>query len=282
MQLFITGADGRLGKMLCAAWGKDGLTGLTPVWSSRRGTGSDHIAWDILSGPAPRLAKDCIVLHLAGVLSGNPVALAANADMALRVCDAAKAAGASHIFVASSAAVYGAAQTDHVEVQPPAPLSDYGKSKLDMERKVLCWATNAGSPSATCLRIGNVLGADALFRSANSGQIAILDPVSNQSGGPIRSYIGPRALAQILARLFQQIRDDGTMPSILNVAAPIPISMADLLKSAHRPFQFGPPNPHTIPRVSLSTKRLAGLVQAQAATAATMVEDWRSLLAATK
>jgi nucleoside-diphosphate-sugar epimerase len=282
MQVFITGAAGRLGQLLCAAWADCPPWGFEPIWSSRCAGPRQDLVWDILSGPSPDITKGAVILHLAGVLRGDRAALSANAAMARNVCTVAKAAGASHVFLASSAAIYGAAMRDHVEEQAPAPLSDYGHSKLDMERETLCWAHSLGpdAPGVTCLRIGNVLGADALFGGVNPSQHIVLDPVPGQPGGPIRSYIGPQALAQVLAGLVARVGAGTNLPKILNIAAPGTLSMADLLDAAQIPYSFGKPNVDAIPKVSLSTKRLAALIPLCQTNAAAMVADWRGLMAA--
>ncbi len=277
MRVVITGAEGRLGRVLRTIWSKSGTLGFEPIWSSRQ----RDMVWDIGSGHVPDIPKGAIILHLAGVLRGDPAALSANSGLALTVCAAAAVAGAGHVFLASSAAIYGPGVNDHVEVQAPAPQTDYGRAKRDMEREALCWAHRSGpdAPGITCLRIGNVLGYDTLFGGAKAGQGVILDPVPGQPDGPIRSYIGPAALAQVLARLAVHAAAGVAMPLILNIAAPAPVGMADLLRAARIPFQFGKPNARVIPKVSLSTRRLATLVPLEHADAAAMVADWRNLTA---
>lgn len=281
MQVLITGSTGRLGRLLRAAWAQNKVSGFEPLWSCRQAVHPADVVWDILSGPAPALAKGCVVLHLAGVLHGNQAALSANAAMALTVCAAANAAGARHVFLASSAAVYGMGQADHDETDAPAPQSDYGRAKLAMERKARHWAHLSGpdSPGITCLRIGNVLGCDALFGEGAAGRAIVLDPVVGQACGPVRSYIGPAALAQVVSGLIGQLAQGITLPEILNIAAAGPLGMADLLCAAQTPYQFGKPNPQTIPRVGLSTRQLDRLVPLQRADAAAMVAEWRRVLA---
>jgi nucleoside-diphosphate-sugar epimerase len=282
MRVLITGAAGQLGRMLRSAWADAGPLGFEPIWSARLANGSDDLAWDILSGPAPRIAEVAIVLHLAGVLHGTPSALSANAAMGLKVCAAAKLAGARHVFLASSASVYGLSFHDHFEAQTPAPFSDYGRAKLAMERAALCWAHDEGpnAPGVTCLRIGNVLGADALFGHGLSGREVVLDTIVGQPGGPQRSYIGPVALAKALADLIAQTLAGTIMPPILNVASPGAVFMADLLNAARTPFRFGPPNCRVTPKVSLATTKLSRIVTLGAANAAEMVADWRRVTAA--
>lgn len=282
MQVLITGAAGRLGQLIRAAWADRADLEFDPIWSYRRTDPCQDVAWDILSGPVPDIAKSAVILHLAGVLRGDRAALSANAVMARNVCMAAKLAGASHVFLASSAAIYGAAMRDHLEVHAPAPVSDYGNAKLDMEREALCWVHGSGpdAPGVTCLRIGNVVGADTLFGGVNPSRHIVLDPAPGQPGGPIRSYIGPQALAQVLAGLVAHAGAGTNLPKILNIAAPGAVSMADLLDAAQTPYTFGKPNVDVIPKVSLSTKRLAALIPLCQTNAAAMVADWRGLMAA--
>lgn len=277
MQVLVTGAEGRLGQFLRAAWQDEKQLGFQAVWSSRLGI--DFVDWDLLSGPVPEISKGAVILHLAGVLRGDTQALSANAAMAKAVCLAGQSAGARHVFLASSAAVYGQSSHDLVEVQAPNPKSDYGRAKLDMERDALCLAHSAGANmlAITCLRIGNVLGADCLFGGGLTERYVTLDPVAGHSGGPERSYIGPRAFAQVVARLIGQIAAGVYLPKILNIAAAKPVFMADLLTAAKVPFRFGRPNTEFFPKVSLSTKRLAALVPLGATDAAGIVADWQGL-----
>lgn len=280
MQVFVTGADGRLGRMLRDIWSAD-TQQFQSVWSSRNAGSSKVVGWDIETNCATEIAQGSVILHLAGVLRGDAVNLQANSRMALRVCKAAQKAGARHVFLASSAAVYGSSSGDLVEVLAPSPRSDYGHSKLAMERDALCWAQNAGpnAPGVTCLRIGNVLGADALFGHVSDQKPIRLDPVSGTSGGPVRSYIGPKSFAACIASLLTRAWSGADLPSILNIAAPAPVLMADLLNAAGLPFRFGPPNTDVIAKVCLSTKRLERLVRLPQMTAADLVDEWKSMLA---
>ena len=281
MQLFITGANGRVGRMLRLVWAGRQRPDFQQVWSSRRGDPSADVIWDIETSAPPALAKGAVILHLAAVLRGDPSALRANSIMALNVCDAAKEGGARHVFLASSSAVYGASQENLAEVRAPAPLSDYGRAKLAMEKDALCWAQGLGknAPGVTCLRIGNVLGADALFGSADTGGQITLDPTPGGLGGPQRSYIGPQLLAQVIAALVGKAARGANLPPILNIAAQGHVFMADLLQAAKMPYRFGPARSDMIPKVCLSTKRLARLVDLPVMDAREMVEDWRAVRA---
>lgn len=281
MQVVVTGSDGKIGRLLRRVWADGADLQFQPIWSSRRPARPWDVAWDIEQCGAPSFAQGAVILHLAGVVRGDAKALQSNRSMARRVCDAALAAGAKHVFLASSAAVYGSSTETLVEVRAPAPLTAYGRAKLAMERDALCWAQDAGpdAPRVTCLRIGNVLGADALFGQISDGRDIVLDPALESVAGPLRSYIGPKGLAQVLAYLFEKAVLGVRLPPILNIAAPDPVYMADLLEAAHLPYRFGPNRPETIPKVCLSTKRLADFVTLPKACARAMVKDWRDVMA---
>lgn len=281
MKVFITGANGRLGRMLRDIWSAGPQPHFQPIWSARHASSSTDVVWDILTGRVPEIPKGAVILHLAGVLRGDATALRANTAMALNVCKAAKKAGARHVFLASSAAVYGASSGNLVEVQAPSPRSDYGHAKLAMERNALCWAQSAGvdRPRVTCLRIGNVLGADALFGHLTGQKEIRLDPVPGAAGGPMRSYIGPQAFAGCIASLLTRVWLGTDVPPILNIASRNPVFMADLLTVARLPYRFGPPNKQVIAKVCLSTKRLETLVRLAQMTAADLVDDWKSSVA---
>ena len=279
VQVLVTGAAGRIGKLLQVAWTKDNLPGFGPIWCSRLATNSASVQWDILTDELPAIPPGAVILHLAGVLRGPTRALAENAAMALKVCVAAHKAGARHVFFASSAAVYGPALGDHTEEEMPRPISDYGRAKLAMERQVLQWSQNAGpfAPKITVLRIGNIVGADALIGQATSGRKIRLDRIAGQIRGPLRSYIGPRALAGVLAQLLGRVSMQRAMPSILNIATQQPVFMADLLDAAKIPFDFVLPKTFVIAKVCLSTARLAKLADLPDQNPDAMIADWQSL-----
>ena len=69
---------------------------------------------------------------------------------------------------------------------------------------------------------------------------------------PRRSYIGLVSLARILEGLCHAT----ALPDVLNVAAPDPIAMGDLLDAAGLPWTPRPAPPSAIECVNLSTKLL--------------------------
>ncbi|MES2665651.1 MAG: NAD-dependent epimerase/dehydratase family protein [Pseudomonadota bacterium] len=267
--LVVTGSSGRLGRLLRAAWARTPPAGLRLIWSGRGPEAA--LPWDIAAGPVD-LPRGCVVLHLAAVLRGTAAEMAQNAVMATHVAQAALDCGAARILMASTIAVYGARATPCDEDDTPRPFSPYGRAKLAAELALM----QAAAPiAATALRIGNVVGADALLGAAGQGQGAIvLDPVPGQAGGPVRSWIGPQRLAQVIVGLIA-LPD---LPQVLNIAADPPAAMGDLLEAAGKPWQSGPENPAVLPRAVLNIRRLCSLIDMPPTLPRDLVADWHGLL----
>lgn len=277
--VLVLGSTGRIGRVLRHVWHRMPQGKTVPIWQSReRGAGLFH--WDILSGPCPGLPQGGVVLCLAGVTRGTVDQLEANTTIAMAACRAAEAYGARHVFLASSAAVYGPSAEALTEDMALAPLGAYGKAKARMERAGLAWAKGA-KPGLTLLRIGNVAGLDALLGGLRQDRPAVLDPVSGQAGGPRRSYIGPVSLARLLFRLAEMAAAGSPLPQVLNIAAAPPVSMASLLDAAGAPWRYGPENPDVLPCVALSTARLRAILpdHVPAADPAALVAEWREVAA---
>lgn len=282
MQVLVTGSAGRLGQILRSTWTNANDLGFDPIWAARHAKSANDCAWDILSGKPPFIAKGSVILHLAGILTGDKATLSANAAIAVAVCGMAERVGAKHLFVASSAAVYSPSAAVHFEDEVSVPATEYGRAKLQMEQVVQQWAnqTDQGGPGVTCLRIGNVLGADALFGGSATRRIE-LDAIVGQPGGPIRPYIAPTAFSQVLAQLIRMAGAGFALPRVLNVAAPTAVRMADLLQAARRPYRIGQPKPHASPIVRISTQRLADLIPLPPTDVSAMIDDWRQAMAVT-
>lgn len=253
--LIVTGAGGRLGRLLRAAWQEDPPDALRPVWTSR--SGATGMTWDIRTAPPPGLPQGADILHLAGVLTGSNDQLAENAAMIPPLLDACAALRARRLWFISSAAVYGPGAAAR-ESDPPAPANPYGTAKLAAERQ----AQSLSSVPLTILRLGNVVGADALLGPRPAGAEIILDPVPGRDGGPVRSWIGPRSLARLLARLMQV----AAPPPVLNLALDPPLSMSSLLEAGRLPWRYGPERSGTVPTATLSLLRLQALVETPAVT----------------
>ena len=266
--LLVLGGTGRIGGALRDFWPFALKGGLRPIWQARDARDM-YLHWDILHEPAPPWAYG-VVLCLAGG-RGDPDP---NTALALRTLQAAAEQGAAHVFIASSAAVYGPGRA-LTEDAHPAPTADYGRAKALMEAAALDWHARHGGPGLTLLRIGNVAGADALLGRTRSGPV-VLDPTPD-GAGPRRSYIGPVTLSAVVARLATLAVDGTALPAILNIATPLPVAMSALLDAAGHDWHFGPDNPDVIPEVSLNTARLQSLIRL-APTAShprSLIAEWR-------
>ena len=273
MQCLILGATGRLGHMLQWAWRSDWTA--RPIWQCRdmpRGPLAKTGNW-VTGDPLAPGAALCdaaqnadVVINLLGVTPGPGADLDLNTPLALAPWDLG-ATGA--VMVASSAAVYGAALGDLLqETHPCAPLHPYGQAKADMET-----AVRAQNPRALILRIGNVAGADQLL----GGLTADTDPVLHcfeDGTTPVRSYIGPRGLTQAIHALARAPQD---WPDVVNIAAPHPVAMGDLLDAAGRTWTRAPAPDGLPARVAFDTARLGAFldVNSLAHTAPDLVAEWQ-------
>lgn len=267
-RVLVLGASGRLGQMLARHWGSD----LDPVWQWRHGSAAPgRVILDPLQDSAPGLRAD-LVLGLAGVVPGRGD-LALNTDLACAAVDLAAACGAAHVFLSSSAAVYGPVPGPLRETPDPAPASAYGAAKLAMEQAALARAAALGV-AATALRIGNVAGADALLGGIGDGPVQ-LDRF-DAGHGPRRSYIGPCAFARVMAALMQAAHAGHPLPARLNLALPGAIDMADLLRAGDIPFTWRTAPESARAEVVLDVSALGVLVDLPPARPADIIADWRA------
>lgn len=270
--VLVTGSTGKLGILLRKAWSLAPPDGFIPVFQGRE---TGEIRWRMLEEPynGPAL-KGGIVINFAGVTRGSPEALQQNVTLAQVACETARQQEAAHVFLLSSAAVYGSGKgASFGESAECEPLSAYGEAKLAMERAV------QGQSNVTILRLGNVVGADALIAGNTGGGTVVLDPSPTGIGGPERSYIGPVSLGSVLLQLCQLAMTLPNLPAVLNVAAPDVVGMAEVLTAAQMDWRFGPPNPAMLPKIELDVARLQAILPLpmQTADAQSMVNEWRSL-----
>lgn len=275
--LIVTGASGRVGRALRAVWGGR-VAGLPVLWSARKAGQDIDLVWNIGIEPAPPLPRRAIFLHLAGQTRGSEAELAENRRSAKALGACARAADARHVFFMSSVAVYPPGPGLIAEDQAVDPTSAYAKAKLAAEVAIRL-AVPEGR--LTLLRLGNLAGADTLLTSARAAILqqcpVALDPVAGQPGGPERSYIGPQALAHVLAALIGMAAQGMALPDVLNLAQPPALRMADLLTAAGANWHFGPPRAGVIRRVAVDVARLAALVSLPQATAETVIADLNGL-----
>lgn len=260
-RLLVTGGSGRLGRLLQHCWHGKELGNLAPVFLGRQD-------WDILGPSSPCFQAGDIVLDLAGVVRGD---FELNPEISQRVAILAAEAGAELIHM-SSAAVYRGGSQPMREDDAPNPHSPYGLSKLRAERVVF-----KTMPSAHVLRLANVAGADALLTGLRTKGPLLLDPVPGQTGGPIRSYIGPLTFAKVMAALLGRLERGEAVPSVLNIAQPGPLAMADLLDADGHPWNFGPTRDGVLAKMELSTDLLQACCDLPFASASGVLAELRML-----
>ena len=251
MRVVMLGAGGKLGRLLRPRWSTEAL------WTTRKEVDVTDTA-----ALSQVLMHADAVFCFAGATHGAQRPMSHNVDVARRTLDAADGA---HVFLFSSAAVYGALPGPCVEDGPTSPQSDYAAAKLQMEEMA------AAHPNpCTCLRLGNVAGADAILGGWRPE--FQLDQYPDDHT-PARSYIGPGKLAAVLAELAA--RTD--VPQVLNVAAPHPVAMGDLLDAAGLQWSPKPATDRTIAKVHLNTSRLEHMVafEPHDSTASGIVADWQ-------
>ncbi len=261
--ILLVGASGRVGRMVARAWQIDRRSLGQVVMQTRRLDASNDVSsllWDPMIGAAPLLqwvarhgAPQAMVV-LAGVTPGDGQDLALNSDIAVSCVTAAMTAHIPRVLIASSSAVYGVGDgTAFTESAICQPANAYGEAKVAMENA--CHALTGSGIEICCLRIGNVAGADALLLNVAqrvSDDAVTIDTFAN-GRGPVRSYIGPKSLARVLATLALQ---DTVLPPILNIAAPEPISMDMLAEAAEHTWTARPAPKYAQQRITLDSTLL--------------------------
>ncbi|MCF2870953.1 NAD(P)-dependent oxidoreductase [Octadecabacter sp. G9-8] len=288
--VLVLGGSGRLGRMMQL---------LRPVqdghwhFQSRRPAPWANLIWDgtptdaalahYLEHHRPRA-----ILNLIGRTTAPDTAAfnAANVDIPAHLLTLAKRHCVPHLALVSSAAVYGT-QPDRVDTPETAslhPLSHYGRSKVLMEQ--IAQTQEGAGPQISILRIGNVAGADTLLSLAEKGSLA-LDLLEDDTT-PVRSYIGPRDLAQTLSVVMNAPPRRRT--NVLNIAHPQPVTLGELARAYKSKLNSAliwakrRAPAHTIPKVVLNTNALETLnpstrYAAPAVAFASQVTDLRRELA---
>jgi len=139
------------------------------------------------------------------------------------------------------------------EDAPLAPVTPYGIAKRDME--AACAPYRDGGLEVCCLRIGNVLGADALMINAAAGLPLTIDRFAD-GNGPVRSFIGPQSLARVLETL---VALPEPLPKVLNVGAPRPTEMTAIADAAGLLWRWQPAPDGALQDLRLDCTRLARL-----------------------
>jgi len=261
LELLLVGASGRVGRMVGRAWDMQPAPDVNITRQYRQpDTGPDHktLVWDPRNGSTPlheaRVKPDVMII-LAGVTPRPNAPLHDNAPIAKACLEAAVEIGCGRVLLASSSAIYGAgAGVPLHENTPVCPHSAYGIAKRDMEKAALDFR-NRGL-DICCLRIGNVLGADALMlnaKAATQKRPLMIDRFVS-GAGPVRSYIDPAALAQVLHHLASL---PDPLPFVLNVGCPTPVAMAQLATAADIPWAWQDAKDSAVEHITLDCSRLA-------------------------
>ncbi|WP_175545338.1 NAD-dependent epimerase/dehydratase family protein [Thalassovita taeanensis] len=282
--VLVLGASGKVGRLLRAVWSAQPPQGLRPLYQFRSGPAAPDTAIWAPGDPVQRLGSVDRVIALWGVTSGDADALAQNTRLAITAMQIAQQTGADRVLHCSSVAVYAPADHPLTETDRIAPTNPYGQAKADMERAVLAHAPTGAHPC--CLRIGSVAGAESLaasvaaHRTGTSTTPLTLDQFAN-GHGPERSYIAPSDLAQALAALCRIPLQ--SLPKALNLAAPQPVTMNQLLTAAQIPFAWRPAPTSARQSAVLDTTRLSTLVpfDQNAGDPDRIVQDWLQWDAAT-
>lgn len=268
-RILVTGASGRVAGLLRQAW-RD-LEEPRIVWLSRRAPAD--VIW--ASGtPLPEAPQCETLIALWGRISGTPEDLTTNIELVHRSEALAEACGARRVLHFSSAAIYGPG-VNLCEDDPPRPANAYGQSKLAMEAAVR--ALPASNRRHCCLRLANVVGADSLAPALTAQDAPVRLDRFADGAGPLRSYIAPGDLAEVLLSLSRLAPE--ALPDVLNVTAPEPVTMESLVHAAGRPLIWQDAPETAVQSVTLDGARLARLFRFMylRGTAERMIEDWHTL-----
>jgi UDP-glucose 4-epimerase len=283
--LIVTGASGRVGRLLAAQWAAQGAALGARVCLQVRGAAVrddlPSLRWSPLEDGPAALARQLralggarTMLVLAGVTpttTGGDMDL--NAPLSEACLAAAAEAGIGRVLLASSSAVYGGGRAVpwREDEAPATPPSAYGAAKRAMEAAGDGW--RARGLSVCSLRIGNVAGADALLINAAKTEPHFIDRFAS-GGGPVRSYIGPASLARVIEALAAAPE----LPPVLNVAAPAPVAMVDLARAAGGDWRWRPAPEGAVERLTLDCSALGRYVHFAPAesTATELVAQWRA------
>ncbi|MEL7280127.1 MAG: NAD-dependent epimerase/dehydratase family protein [Pseudomonadota bacterium] len=271
----ITGAGGRLGKLLRAARDLKPYLHHEMVFQSRVG-GAD-IQWSP-GDSFDTLPRADAVIALWGRTSGSEEDLADNARLARLSSEMAVGTGATRIMHISTAAVYGPGRMMN-EDHPTNTCNLYGKSKKDMETQIAALRDDMGL-THICLRLANVVGADSLapaLRSPGAATIDMFNADTDAPEGPRRSYIGAGDLLGVFDGLLSLPAE--TWPDVLNVACPKPISMDALIRAANKDVIWRPAPASAAAEVTLDASRLLTLLPSLTfrTTASALIEEWQCL-----
>jgi dTDP-4-dehydrorhamnose reductase len=239
-RLLVTGASGYLGRELVRRARAAGWT-VEPERVEIR----DEDAVGALVG---RFRPD-VVVHTAYRQDG-PEAWSTNVDGSEVVAAAARGAGARLVHLSTDVVFDGRKGTPYVERDEPCPVTDYGRSKAEAERRV-----GAAHPAALLVRTSLIVGGPRAEPSKH--EHAALAPGTTFFTNEIRS---PVQVGDLAAALLELAELDLAGP--LHVAGPDAVSRHELAELIARRELPGAPAPPTRPLdCSLDSSRAQALLR---------------------
>lgn len=207
--VIVTGADGFVGRALCAHWVRAGRPFRAVV--RRRGSAAPlpprFVAIDDLAAATEAqlealIADAAAIVHLAGrahvmkEAANDPGAAyqAANVETTIRLACAAVRSGVERFVLASSIKVNGEASPPGRPFGPadvPAPADAYAVSKRDAERQLVAIAAGTGL-TAVVLRLPLVYGP-----GVGANFLALLDAVARRRLLPLGAVVARRSLLYV-------------------------------------------------------------------------------------
>lgn len=270
-RILITGAGGRLGRLLRAAHRRDGQAGQNVVFQSRQ-PGAD-VQWS--PGDLTQALPHCATLvALWGATSGDTAGLEQNSALVDLTFEIARICRARRVLHLSTAAVYGSG-SELCEISPLHPLNAYGRAKCRMEARIKSCLPGA-TEQHVILRLANVIGADSLAPALRGDGAVRLDRFPDGEG-PQRSYIAASDVLRVILRLSEL--QSARCPPLLNVAAPRPVDMEALARAAGKPIIWQPAPKDAVQNVTLDATRLARLVAPETLVSRpeALIRDWQEL-----
>jgi dTDP-4-dehydrorhamnose reductase len=219
--ILITGAGGRLGRILARAEGAIGLTRAE----------LDLLRPEEIAAALTRTAPACVInaaaLSDADACAKDPAAAARANSQAPTLLAQACARAHLPLIHLSTDYVFGGDDLDRPrrETDPPKPINVYGASKLAGERAVL-----AASAAHMCVRVAWLFGFEGDFidrmarQAISAGHLRLTD----QAGTPTPA--GP--LAQALITLAHRRGQGAALPPLLHIAGAPPTDRATWIETA--------------------------------------------------
>jgi len=269
MGVFVTGGQGYVGShvtRLLALQGKNPtvidnnsgsnvypqLLGVKYVNASINDDSSIQVLTDLFATD-----PEGIVIHLSGLksvensISSPELYSEINFGSTVNVLNAMKNAGLDRIIFSSSAAVYGQGESYVTEVSPVAPISQYGKIKLE-EEQIIKKFVNDFSGKSAILRFFNVVGcAMPELREINGGNLfpMIAQAISHQKkfkifgnkyntqdGTCVRDYVDVQDVANAIEKAVSKIQYSDL--GVLNIGSGKSTSVLEIVKKVNQLHNF--------------------------------------------